>query len=92
MPTLERQDLAEQVRQLIAERKFLELRRTLQKLEPPNLGELIAELGPENEAVAFRLLPQQLAIRTFEYLPLEVQEGLLKALGDRHVAAILDDM
>ncbi len=92
MLTLERQDLSAQVQSLIAERRFLELRRTLLRFDPPDLAELISDLGREHEAVVFRLLPKALSTRTFEYLPALVQEELLKGLGDRDVALILDDM
>lgn len=73
-------------------RNFGDLRRLLATLAPPDAAELIAELDPEAEAVAFRRLPRELATQTFEYLPFETQEGLLSGLRDTHVAAILNDM
>lgn len=85
-------ELKNDVVNLIEARKFIALRKLLERLEPPDLADLITELGRENEAVAFRLLPKNLAVPTFEYLPVDTQEELLKALGDKDVAAILDDM
>lgn len=87
--------LFEQITTLIEERKFFELRRILQKLEPADIAELMTEIAQEHqdyEGVVFRLLPQDLAVATFEHLPLESQETLLKLLGDKDVARILDDM
>jgi magnesium transporter len=92
MLTAERDTILQEVQGLIAERRFLELRRTLAGLEPPDLADLIVALGRESEAVVFRLLPRSLSVRTFEHLPVEIQEELIKALGDRAVATILDDM
>jgi magnesium transporter len=77
---------------LVAERRFTELHGLLEGLEPPQIAEIIPELGERNEAVVFRLLPRELATQTFEYLPVDTQEGLLKALGDKAVAAILNDV
>ena len=80
------------LRDLIAERRFFEIRRRLEALDPPSLADLLLALGQENQAVVFRLLPKPVATLAFEHLPFESQEKLLKALGDHDVAAILDDM
>ena len=85
-------ELEDEVTSLIETRKFIALRRLLETLEPLESADLITELGRENEAVVFRLLPKRLTIPTFEYLPVDTQEELLKSLGDKDVAAILDDM
>ena len=42
--------------------------------------------------VAFRLLPRDLAADVFEYLPLEAQERLVKAMATEEVAKILNEM
>lgn len=78
--------------ELIAARRFHEIRRRLLVYDPPDLADIIISLGSEDEAVVFRLLPKRLATLTFEHLPFEAQEGLLKGLGDHDVASILDDM
>jgi magnesium transporter len=83
-----RPDLAE----LIAGRKLNELREFLLDLAAPDLAELLAECTPEERAVLFRLLPRETAAESFEYLPFEAQEELLKGLGDEQVARVLDDM
>jgi len=85
-------ELAERCAELIAARRFGELRGVLVNLEPPDAAELIVELGVEHEAVVFRLLPKQRAIQVFEHLPFEAQESLLRSMADKDVAAILDDM
>lgn len=84
--------LHDDVVKLIETRKFIALRRILEELEPPDLADLIIELGRDYETVVFRLLPNETTIPTFEQLPVEVQEELLKGLGDKDVAEILDDM
>lgn len=80
------------LRQLIGERRFHEARALLLHLQPPDLAELIAELPDDLEAVAFRLLPRELSVETFEHLPLEAQQEMMLSLADSDAARILDDM
>ncbi len=81
-----------ELEELIRSRAFGALREFIQEQSSPDLGELIAPLRAEDRAVVFRLLPRPLAAQTFEHLPLDAQESLLRALGDEQVAAILDEM
>jgi magnesium transporter len=78
--------------ELIASRRFGELREFLLDLALPDLGEVLAETPPEERAVLFRLLPRSLAAEAFQYLPFDAQEELLKGLGDEQVAAVLNEM
>ena len=92
MPADERLQATHVLATLVRERRFAELKTQLVRFEPPDLAEIIRELGTENEAVVFRLLPKDLAVRTFEHLPFDAQESLMHGLADRDVAGILDDM
>jgi magnesium transporter len=83
-----RPDIAE----LIQARKFNDLREFLLDQPVPDLAELLADCATEERAVLFRLLPRELAAETFEYLPFDAQEELLRGLGDEQVARVLDDM
>jgi magnesium transporter len=78
--------------ELVEARRFEELRTRLRDREPGELAELMDDLPHEAEAVVFRILPRELAADTFEYLRLDAQERLLRAMGDREVARILNDM
>jgi magnesium transporter len=80
------------IEEAIRTRNFGIVRSLLSEWEPADLAELIQELEPEDRGVLFRLLPRALAADSFEYLPPEFQEDLLKALGREQVAAILNDM
>jgi magnesium transporter len=92
MPVEDRLEVTEVLADLVRERRFAELKTHLVRFEPPDLAEVILELGSEHEAVVFRLLPKDLAVRTFEHLPFDAQESLMHALADKDVAGILDDM
>ncbi len=77
---------------LIRARDFAALRRRLRVWTPTELAELISELETEDQVIVFRLLPRELAADVFEYLELEAQEQLLKAMAERDVARLLNDM
>ena len=77
---------------MIRERDFFALRTELRDWPPPDLAALIAELETEDQVVVFRILPRRLAADVFEYLELEAQEQLLKAMTQEHVARLLNDM
>ncbi len=89
-PDLEAQ--RDELLELVEARRFEELRTRLGDREPPDLAELMDDLPHEAEAVVFRILPRDLAADTFEYLRVDAQERLLRAMGDRDVALILNDM
>jgi len=73
-------------------RDFIAVRYAAQKLPPSEIVNLLSLLSSEQQAPLFRVLPRALAADTFEYLPLNNQEELLKALGQEDVAAILNEM
>jgi magnesium transporter len=82
----------EELLELVEARRFEELRSRLRDREPHDLAELMDDLPHEAEAVVFRILPRELAADTFEYLRVDAQERLLRAMGDREVTLILNDM
>ena len=86
------QALAAEVESLVAQRRPGEVRRRLEDLPAPDVAEVFRHMSRETEAVAFRLLPRALARSAFEYLDLDDQELLLRGLGEREVAAILNEM
>jgi len=81
-----------ELEEMIRAKNFAGLREELSDLAPPDLAELIEEMPPEDEVVIFRVLPRELASDTFEYLPLDAQETLLKSMGKGQAAEILNQM
>jgi magnesium transporter len=64
----------------------------LKHWSPPTAAGLIESLPVEQQVVAFRVLPRDLAADVFEFLPLDAQESLLKAMAREDVAQILNEM
>lgn len=85
LPTKDFQDL-------IRDRDFAAVRANLVTDEPFDIAEGLIDLSPEEQVVAFRVLPRPIAADVFEYLPFEHQERLLKAMARDDVAGILNDM
>ncbi len=81
-----------ELKELIAERNFFALREAFIDWSPADIAECIVDLAPEEQAVVFRLLPHRLAAEVFEYLGTDAQHCLLKAMGTRDAARVLNDM
>ncbi len=56
------------------------------------MAELIADLPIEEQVVVFRMLPHDLAGRTFEFLSHHSQHALLHAMGQEDIAKLVNDM
>ncbi|HLO85709.1 MAG TPA: magnesium transporter [Nostocaceae cyanobacterium] len=69
-----------------------QLKCDLNCLPPVDVGEYIADLPEQQRAIAFRLLNKTQAIDVFEYLPTEIQEGLIHSLHDAQVVHIVEAM
>ncbi len=86
------QALAEETTQLVAQRRLVEVRRRLSELQVQDLAEVFRHMEHDAEAVAYRVLPRQLARDVFEYLDLNDQEALLRSMGESEVADVLNEM
>ncbi len=84
--------LLPEIEELIADRKFTVLRQWLADLTVIEMADLFGDLPPTTLAIIFRILPRDKASRVFEYLSLEMQEVMLRAMGHEEVAAVLNDM
>ena len=73
-------------------RDFTGLRESFRRLPPSEIANLICRIHTDEQALMFRVLPRELAAKTFEYLPRPEQEELIKSLGHDEVASILNSM
>ena len=81
-----------EIQELIEQRKFAELKEVLAEWHPADLAEAIVAFPIDQQVLIFRLLPQRLAADVFEYLDVEAQKCLLKALGQEDAVKILNEM
>ncbi len=78
---------------LVAQKKFRQLKDLLSNMNEVDIAEFLDELEPEQQAVIFRLLPKELAAEVFTYLEdSEDQEKLIGALSDKELREVLDEL
>src|SRR5438105_15111768 len=77
---------------LIRSGQFATLRDELNRLRPQEIAATLDELRPDDQVLAFRILPRRLAASVFEYLSADQQGALVKAMGQEDVAALLNHM
>ncbi len=87
-----RDRLAEDLAELIEERRFEAVKSLLAERNPPDVAEAVDRLPAHEEAIAFRLLPKDSAWQVFEHLSFEAQENLLRSLSDTDAATLLEEM
>lgn len=84
--------LEPEIRELINERRFVELRSALRGMDPADIGELLSELEATEAAIVFRLLHREEAAEAFAHLEADRQEELIEHLGDERALRILEEM
>lgn len=81
-----------EVRELIQDARYSELREVLTSIPPADVGEILSNLGAEEAAVAFRFLLRDDAAEVFTYLAPEKQEEIIAKLGDKGSLRIFEAM
>ncbi|MCH7973331.1 MAG: magnesium transporter [Bacteroidetes bacterium] len=84
--------LQPEIIELLKERKLSTLKEVLNDWDPTDLATLISQIPEKERVILFRLLKQDLATDTFEFLEVEQQIELIKAMGNGEVASILNEM
>ena len=74
---------------MIDARDFAALREVFREWAPADVAEVIVDLPEDEQVIIFRVLPHDLAADVFEYLDLDAQQTLLRAMAHEQVAAIL---
>jgi magnesium transporter len=81
-----------EIEQLIDTRNWAMLKEIFSDMHPSEVADIIADIPEKDRAIVFRILPKENSYKTFEYLDFEVQETLLKSLGQEEVSEILNEM
>jgi len=79
--------------ELVAQKKFRQLRELLSEMNEVDIAEFLDEVDPDQLAVVFRLLPKDMAADVFTHLEdSEDQEKLIGALSDKELREVLDEL
>ncbi len=81
-----------ELEELLRERKLHEARERMSEMMEADLAELLSELDEEHLSIAFRILPKELAADTFSYLESETQQTLIKALSDKELNFLIENL
>src|SRR5438045_3107206 len=84
--------LIPEIRSLIEARNFAGLREIFRDWPRADVAEVILDLPQDDRVIIFRVLPAALAADVFEYLDVEAQQELLRAMAHEQVVAILNEM
>src|SRR5437870_10960806 len=84
--------LAPEIRSLIDTRNFGALRELFSYWPPADVADVILDLPEDEQVIIFRVLPAALAADVFEYIGIEEQQKLLRAMAHEQVVAILNEM
>src|SRR5437764_3244759 len=84
--------LLPEIRSLIEARNFSALREIFCDWPPADVAEVIEDMPEDEQVIIFRVLPAALAADVFEYLDIEAQQKLLRAMAHEQVVSILNEM
>ena len=84
--------LGPDIGELLAQRRYDQLRAALLEFEPADIADLVDGLEQDQAALVFRLLPRDLAADVFTYLDSEQKQSLITHLGNERVAALINEM
>src|SRR5881398_2173460 len=84
--------LAPEIKSMIDARNFGALRELFREWPPADVAEVILDLPEDEQVIIFRVLPAALAADVFEYIGVEEQQKLLRAMAHEQVVAILNEM
>ncbi|MGI8482235.1 MAG: magnesium transporter [Chthoniobacterales bacterium] len=84
--------LQPEIKGLIDSRNFGALRELFSDWPPADVAEVILDLPEDEQVIIFRILPHALAADVFEYLEVEPQQQLLRAMAHEQVVGILNEM
>ncbi len=84
--------LAPDIEEMILQGRTFEARRSLRELFPPEIADLLGELGPRSRAIAFRLLPRETAADVYTFLSSELQQQLQQELTNEQLVQMFNEM
>lgn len=84
--------LAPDIEEMLESKRTREVRAALKELRMPEVVDILVELKPAHRAIAFRLLPRDLAADVFTELPSDQQAQLQDDLTNEQLAQMFNEM
>ena len=89
---MERRIELEELRELLAAKKYTNIRQFLAELNEADIAFLMEELEEEERLKVYRILPKDLAADVFSYLEVDSQEAIINSLSDREAGTVIDNL
>src|SRR6266513_691857 len=84
--------LIPEIQSRIRARDFPGLRELFSDWPPADVAEVILDMPEDDQVIIFRVLPAALAADVFEYLDIDAQQQLLRAMAHEQGVAILNEL
>ena len=82
----------EEIRQLLEEKKFNELKNKLSEMKCADISTILDELDKESVIKVFRILSKEKAGMTFSYMESDMREKLIQDLTDVELKNVMDEL
>ncbi|MCD8143973.1 MAG: magnesium transporter [Oscillospiraceae bacterium] len=81
---------------MVREKKYRQLNSIIVQWNEADIAELLEEIsdrfGPEMGALVYRMLPKDLAIEVFAFLPADNQGNLVQGMSDKELSGIVEEL
>lgn len=89
---MERRIELEELKELLAAKKYTNIRQFLAELNEADIAFLMEELEDEERLKVYRILPKDLAADVFSYLEFDSQEAIITSLSDKEAGNVIDNL
>lgn len=87
-----KKDLSEELKNLLSERRFAEIKKIITGLNEVDTAELLEKMDEESAVMIFRLIPKEQAAEVFSYMEHELQESIITIITDTELHNIIDEL
>lgn len=84
--------MEEKILELIKDKKFGLLKKTLSEMQPVDLALIFEEVSERDLPVIFRILPKELASEVFVEMESDMQQLLIEAFSDKELREVMDEL
>ena len=88
----ESENTKELVLEMLADRRYADLKRRIDSMNPADIAVLLTEIPEEKVLPLFRLLAKELAAETFSEMDADMQEMLVRTFTDKELKEVLEEM
>ena len=85
-------EILEEILDLIEEKKYVQIKKTLQELNEVDIADVLDELDLHDTLLIFRMLPKDLAVDVFAHFEHDRQLEIIEAITDKEVKNIVEEL